>query len=242
MKTASSLRNRALAMPEGAFLGSEEELIAQLGVSRPTFRQAARLVSHEQLITIKRGVGGGFFARRPSKETVGRAVATYLRSRDTTLEQVLDVSYQIGTIALELAAKSSNQMARERLVSLRAKIADALSDAPTKAHRAAALLALEFEQAEIIGLLTGNPAIELCMDMFDQFGAYQTSVRFWAEHPERVGTWLKVSLRLVDALLAGDAEQAKRVLQERGRLSRRWVADGQRERLDAAANTGAAGR
>src|SRR5690554_8119325 len=81
-KAASVLRDHILAGHEGEYLGSESELLERLGISRPTFRQAARLLEHEQLLVIKRGVGGGFYSRRPSIHTVANSAALYLRSEE----------------------------------------------------------------------------------------------------------------------------------------------------------------
>ncbi|MGJ3627919.1 GntR family transcriptional regulator [Sphingomonas sp. MMS24-JH45] len=66
-RVADELRRLALTSEEGTLLGSEEALMTRLGVSRPTLRQAAGLVAQDQLITIKRGVNGGYSPRpRPA--------------------------------------------------------------------------------------------------------------------------------------------------------------------------------
>jgi len=52
-----------LAAKEGALIGSEESLIADLGVSRSTLRQAARLLEREGLLRVKRGINGGYYGQ-----------------------------------------------------------------------------------------------------------------------------------------------------------------------------------
>lgn len=219
-QAAVQLRKRALAVEEGAFLGSEEELMEALGVSRPTFRQVARLLSHEQVLTIKRGVGGGFFARRPTLTTVSRAVAAYLESRHTSLQQVREAAQGAFRKGVELAARSDNQAARDRLARLR----EELVAAQARQQSAALLLALESELESILGDLSGNPAIELCLTMFNQFGAEQSTTKLYANHPGRVQAWNEASIRCVDAILAKDPQAARDRFAERSELLNRWIA------------------
>lgn len=75
---ATRLRQTVLAGEDGAFLGSEEMLQTQLGVSRATVRQAARLLESEGLIRVRRGINGGYFAARPNAETIEKSVSAYL--------------------------------------------------------------------------------------------------------------------------------------------------------------------
>ena len=77
-QAASTLRLIAMSAEDGAFLGSEDEMIRRLAVSRPTLRAASAQVSRENLIHIRRGVGGGYFARLPDSMSVSRIAAQYL--------------------------------------------------------------------------------------------------------------------------------------------------------------------
>lgn len=63
--TARLLAALSLATGAGDFLGAEDELLARLGVSRPTLRQAAKIVENERLISVRRGTKGGLYAARP---------------------------------------------------------------------------------------------------------------------------------------------------------------------------------
>lgn len=218
-RAASALRNRLLSMEDGEFVGSEDELIESLGVSRPTFRQAAQLLAHEQLLTIKRGVGGGFFVRRPSIDTVSRSVATYLRSRDTTLDHVIEVNIHLIRIALSLAVECRDEAPRERLATLRGKLLAQGEHRETPLE----LMNWEMELADVIGEMSGNPAIALCLHMFNQFGRDQSNIYFWANHPRRVATWSALRLRTIEALLARDEDLARELFEERGRLVGVWI-------------------
>ncbi len=109
------LRDIILRLPAGAFIGSETELIARIGVSAPTLRQAARLLEHEELLVIRRGVGGGFFGRRPSAETVARSAALFLNLQNTPIGEVYSASQAINAEVLKRAALSDNDTERVRL-------------------------------------------------------------------------------------------------------------------------------
>src|SRR5690606_33992775 len=63
------------------FLGYEEELAKRMGTSKPTLRQAGRLLEAEQLIVVRRGVTGGWFGRPPTSDGVTHAASILLRSQ-----------------------------------------------------------------------------------------------------------------------------------------------------------------
>ncbi|WP_062986077.1 GntR family transcriptional regulator [Nocardia anaemiae] len=48
-----------LRYPVGAIIGSEPELVAELGVSRAVFREAVRLLERDEIGRMRRGPGGG---------------------------------------------------------------------------------------------------------------------------------------------------------------------------------------
>jgi GntR family transcriptional repressor for pyruvate dehydrogenase complex len=76
----TELRRIAWATNDGDRIDGEEQLVETLGTSRPTMRQAARLLEHEGLMTVRRGVNGGYFASRPSIANVEAIASTYLQS------------------------------------------------------------------------------------------------------------------------------------------------------------------
>lgn len=77
-QAATALRAMALAAPSGEMIGSEDDVIAQLGVSRVTVRQAARLLERDGLLMVKRGKKGGYFAARPGLDMMEAVVCAYL--------------------------------------------------------------------------------------------------------------------------------------------------------------------
>jgi GntR family transcriptional regulator, transcriptional repressor for pyruvate dehydrogenase complex len=78
----------------GEFLGREEDLAAEFGVSRPTLREALKLLASGNLIRATKGPGGGIFVARTAEEGISRSVsdsiAMMLETGAATLEELLD--------------------------------------------------------------------------------------------------------------------------------------------------------
>jgi GntR family transcriptional regulator, transcriptional repressor for pyruvate dehydrogenase complex len=76
------------------FLGREEDLAAQFGVSRPTLREALKLLASGNLIRASKGPGGGIFVARTAEQGISRSVsdsiAMMLETGAVTLEELLD--------------------------------------------------------------------------------------------------------------------------------------------------------
>jgi GntR family transcriptional repressor for pyruvate dehydrogenase complex len=97
---------------DAELIGSEEELISRFGVSRPTMRQAVRIVQAEGLVTVRRGPSGGMFARVPETSTVTRSLSLLLRHRGATFRQVLDALGPLSSALARSAARHPDPAAR----------------------------------------------------------------------------------------------------------------------------------
>jgi GntR family transcriptional regulator, transcriptional repressor for pyruvate dehydrogenase complex len=100
------LRASALGVEPGTYLGSEATLSRRFGVSGPTFRQAARLLEHEEVIEIRRGLHGGYFASRPKLETVVRVAATFVRGNPSSIDEFWTLVEALAPFIIDLAIKS----------------------------------------------------------------------------------------------------------------------------------------
>jgi DNA-binding GntR family transcriptional regulator len=58
----------------GSRLPGEAELMATYGVSRPTLREALRMLEHDEVIEIRRGARGGARVRVPTLRPLARAI------------------------------------------------------------------------------------------------------------------------------------------------------------------------
>jgi GntR family transcriptional repressor for pyruvate dehydrogenase complex len=78
----------------GDRLGTEQELADEFGVSRPTLREALRLLSASQLIRVGRGRSGGIFVARTPNEGMSRnlseSIALMLAAESVTMDELLD--------------------------------------------------------------------------------------------------------------------------------------------------------
>ena len=99
-------RSSAASSPQGDALPSESELMAQFGVSRPTLREAFRVLESESLIAIRRGARGGARVQPPGREVAARYAAFTLEYRGVTLRDVYDARValevpSVGKLALD---------------------------------------------------------------------------------------------------------------------------------------------
>jgi DNA-binding FadR family transcriptional regulator len=87
---AADLRTRILRgdLKPGDSLASEAALMEDHGVSRPTLREALRLLEAEQLISVRRGSHRGPVVRLPDTQVTARAFAMLLQLRHATLADI----------------------------------------------------------------------------------------------------------------------------------------------------------
>ena len=78
----------------GERLGTEQELAAEFGVSRPTLREALRLLAGSHLVRASRGPGGGIFVARTAEQGMSQslsdAIAMMLETRAVSLQELLE--------------------------------------------------------------------------------------------------------------------------------------------------------
>lgn len=143
---------------EGEPLPSEQELRETFGVSRPTLREAFRILESESLITVRRGAHGGALVRVPNADVAAKYAALILEHRATTLDDVYEARIVIEPAAVGLLAvkRTDGDVAK-----LRAALAehDALVEQPNRLIRShTAFHALLIE-------LTGNQTLDVLTKM-----------------------------------------------------------------------------
>jgi DNA-binding FadR family transcriptional regulator len=106
-------------------LGTENELASEFGVSRPTLREALRLLASSHLIRATRGPGGGVFVASTQNEGIGRnlseSIATMLETESISLRELVEARIQLEVPLAGLAAQNATD---ETEVALAAAIAE----------------------------------------------------------------------------------------------------------------------
>ena len=134
------------------FLGREEDLAAEFGVSRPTLREALKLLASGNLIRANKGPGGGIFVARTAEQGISRSVsdsiAMMLETGAVTLEELLDARLLLEVPIAGQAAHRADAALVERLrEAVRAEAAadpddrEALAAADGEVHRTVAAAA-----------------------------------------------------------------------------------------------------
>jgi DNA-binding FadR family transcriptional regulator len=110
----------------GDRLGTETELAGEFGVSRPTLREALRLLASSHLVRATRGPGGGVFVAGTENEGIRRnlseSIATMLEAESVSLLELVEARIHLEVPLAGLAALNATD---ETVVELEQAIADA---------------------------------------------------------------------------------------------------------------------
>ncbi|SNQ46834.1 GntR family transcriptional regulator [Frankia canadensis] len=114
---ASQLRRQIVVgeLLPGATLPGEAALSAQFGVSKPTLREAFRILEAEQLIQIRRGTNGGARVQVPDPAAAARYAGAILQYRRATLRDVYAVRAVLESKAAGMVAARGSAQALQRL-------------------------------------------------------------------------------------------------------------------------------
>ena len=182
--------------PVGQVLGSEPELLARYGVSRAVFREAVRLVEHQQIVAMRRGPGGGLIVTEPSIDAITDAVQLTLFRSATPLEEVFQAREVLESLVMHITASNATD-SDQRIFSavLRAE-KDGTSSDPRALHAA-------------LASATKNPAIELFVDLLNRVAhVYLSETATYS--PQITTERERAHERIVEAVCAGDGVAAER--------------------------------
>lgn len=141
---------------EGTMLPPESELVERLGVSRPTLREAFRVLESESLITVERGVRGGARVVRPQRQTLARYAGLILEYEGVTLKDVYDARAIVETPMVVELANTRRQAAITTLEAILAQANEEEGESAVAAHT-------EFHMA--IARLSGNKTMQIISEM-----------------------------------------------------------------------------
>lgn len=194
-------------LADGEMLGHEPDLVERFGVSRPSLREALRILEAEGLVTVVRGVRGGVVVHAPDRRMTARTAAVMLKARNVSLADVYEARTMLEPIAARVIATSRNRKAAVK--TLRALLADeedAIED-PEKFGVANAA----FHHGLVS--LAGNQTLIIVADMLDEIVV--RAVAAVSSGDDVVGSLsvrrrgLRSQERLIDLIDAGDGIDAE---------------------------------
>jgi GntR family transcriptional regulator, transcriptional repressor for pyruvate dehydrogenase complex len=147
---------------EGDSLGREPELVERFGVSRPSLREALRILEAEGLITVVRGVRGGVIAHEPNERMTARTAALVLQARNVPLADVFEARGILEPLAAKTIAGSRG---RRRAVSeLRELVAR--QEAAIEDPREFGMANADFHERLVA--LAGNQTLSIVVEMLNE--------------------------------------------------------------------------
>ncbi|WP_301175674.1 FadR/GntR family transcriptional regulator [Actinomadura geliboluensis] len=104
---ASVLRERIVSgeLADGEIIGPQDDLLAEFGVSKPSMREALRILESEGLITVLRGNKGGAVVHVPRTETAAQAIDLVLRSRQSAPDDIAVALVRLEPVCAGLCAE-----------------------------------------------------------------------------------------------------------------------------------------
>lgn len=103
-------------LKEGDALPAESELMERFGVSRPTLREAIRVLEMESLLRMRRGSRGGALVTAPDPQVAARAVGVLLQLRGVSLRDLHEARTMIEPMAARQIAESKDPSAAIELL------------------------------------------------------------------------------------------------------------------------------
>jgi DNA-binding FadR family transcriptional regulator len=206
---AEELRARITsgAMRDGDMLPKLEELLDEFRVSKPSLREALRILETEGLITVRRGNTGGAVVHAPGNRDAGYMIGLVLESRNVSVRDLAGAIRSFEPNCASLCAERPDRMTAvvPRLRSIQDR-QRAAADDPV----AFTTIAREFHE-ELVEL-SGNQTIKLIMGALEAI--WSAREKDWAErtasnqgmpdgHIRTDG--LRAHERLIELIEKGDA-------------------------------------
>ena len=192
-------------LKDGDFLPNEAELMAHFGVSRPTLREAVRVLESERLVEVRRGSRTGARVRVPGPEVVARPAGLLLELSGATIADLLTAKSAIEPMAARLLAETGTTEAFDELEQMLEGLAtvDHQSDRLAESTGAFHLRVVQ---------LSGNATLGIVAGMLHEITVRHTAFVFNERRPVSRDDYEKLMRsyrKLLQFLRAGDADRAE---------------------------------
>jgi DNA-binding FadR family transcriptional regulator len=195
-------------LSEGDSLPSESVLMEVFGVSRPTLREAFRVLEAEALISIQRGSHGGARVHSPNGDVAARYAGLVLEHRGTTLADVYQARAVIEPACARILAESRSKKDLDRLWAA-VEEAEGAHASPQTAGIPAVKIQHDFHS--LIVELSGNETVNVLWGMLRHIieTATVTRVEHHSGAPAESHEGGRSHRRLVELIEAKDADGAE---------------------------------
>ncbi len=204
---ASEIRKRIVGgdLVAGEFLPFEAELVTMYRTSKPTIREALRILETEGLIEVRRGGRAGAQVLEPSISYAARGVGVLLQHRGTTVADVWDARSILECDAVGILA-AEHRAADVRSLRATAKRIRSLLDRP----EVFAVEALEFHE-ELVRL-SRNMTLHVLTQALHEIVAAEMQLSRQQSTATDVTTGnlnsTRVHTKLIDFIAAGETTRA----------------------------------
>jgi GntR family transcriptional regulator, transcriptional repressor for pyruvate dehydrogenase complex len=194
-------------LPRGQRLPNEAVLARQFGVSRGTVREALRVLAAQNLIRTAKGAGGGSFVTLPTVDHVSEFlkanIALLNESQDVSAEEMLEARELLEAFAARRAAHRRTDVDLERLRSCIIEPEEIGTEQQFALNTA-------FHSAILDA--SGNTLLRIAGQPI--FGLLQTNMRRREIRTDTLGQVNEDHRHILDAIEAGDADEAERHMRE----------------------------
>ena len=191
---------------EGDLLPPESVLLERFGISRPTMREAMRVLEAEGLVTVRRGSHGGVRVAVPRDDVAARYLGLVLQYRRVSLSDVFTAAEALEVPVVGELARTVDERG---MALLRSAV-----DEETAADGPVALLAAQNEFHRLLVELSGDSVLPVVAGMLRHI--VDTAADRLVASPERSATeraaahaGSRAHHRLVELIASGDAEAAE---------------------------------
>ncbi len=192
-------------LTDGDFLPYEADLMAHFQVSRPTLREAVRVLESDQLVEVRRGSRTGARVRVPGPEIVARPASLLLAISGTSLADVMTARIGIEPQAARLLSENGTGDAHAEL----RRLVDEIPTARDEGRLAQASAELHLRLVQ----LSGNTTLAMIAGMLHEIAERHTTAAILREQsvvPKAQYTKLIRSYhRLADLVSAGKGAETE---------------------------------
>jgi GntR family transcriptional regulator, transcriptional repressor for pyruvate dehydrogenase complex len=239
-RLADELRERILdgRLIDGSVLPKQDEIVEQFGVSKPSAREAFRILETEGLITVRRGSIGGSVVHVPGAESVAYMLALMLQAGNAGLDDVALALREMEPVCAALCAGRPDR-SRSVLPELR-RAHRILADAIEAQDGEAAVPASRVFHEVLVASCGSQTMIGVCGALEAVWSAHEEA---WADDAVRSGQFPAVPLRrkaldeheqLIELIADGNADGASHLARRHLETAQRYpLGSGRDRQVDA---------